>query len=318
MSSTRDRRFPHANDADPTPLSDHPIGGRCRRPAACAASARRGGAARNDFRALVQELPASALPRRNMSPRSCCAPRASTRSPISMSREPRLQRGVRRWQGRFHGHLRASIVIRRSITGAPITILAGVHVGCFELFAREGIRSITDLKGKRSGCRWLSPHLLTVDGSPCRARPRKGHSAGSSIPTVKPIELFAEGKIDAFLGFPPEPQELRARHIGHVILNSAVDRPWSQYFCCMLAGNREYVRKYPVATKRVVRAILKAADLCAPSRRGLHKSLSIGGLTPRYDYAASGPERTALRQMARIRRRGHDPVLCACACTKPV
>ena len=40
--------------------------------------------------------------------------------------------------------------------------------------------------------------------------------------------------------FPPEPQELRARKIGHVVLNSATDRPWSQYFCCMLAGNADY------------------------------------------------------------------------------
>ena len=31
----------------------------------------------------------------------------------------------------------------------------------------------------------------------------------------------------------------------------------------MLAGNREFVRKNPVATKRVVRAMLKATDLCA-------------------------------------------------------
>jgi NitT/TauT family transport system substrate-binding protein len=35
--------------------------------------------------------------------------------------------------------------------------------------------------------------------------------------SVKPIELFAEGKIDAFLGFPPEPQRLRAQNVGHVI-----------------------------------------------------------------------------------------------------
>ena len=40
------------------------------------------------------------------------------------------------------------------------------------------------------------------------------------------------------------------------------DRPWSQYFCCFVAGNREFVRKHPVATKRAVRAILKAADTC--------------------------------------------------------
>jgi hypothetical protein len=36
----------------------------------------------------------------------------------------------------------------------------------------------------------------------------------------KPMELFAEGKIDAFLGFPPDPQELRARNIDRVIVNS--------------------------------------------------------------------------------------------------
>ena len=69
--------------------------------------------------------------------------------------------------------------------------------------------------------------------------------------------------------FRPKPQDLRARKVGHVILRTAVDRPWSQYFCCMLAANREYAARYPVATKRVMRAILKAADLCAsePERR---------------------------------------------------
>ena len=54
------------------------------------------------------------------------------------------------------------------------------------------------------------------------------------------MELFAEGKIDAFLGFPPEPQELRAREIGHVILDTATDRPWSQYFCCMLSATETW------------------------------------------------------------------------------
>jgi NitT/TauT family transport system substrate-binding protein len=104
-------------------------------------------------------------------------------------------------------------------------------------------------------------------------------------PKVKPIELFAQDKIDAFLGFPPEPQDLRARHIGHVIVNSAVDRPWSQYLCCMLAANPEYVRNYPVATKRVVRAVLKATDLCATDPERAARRLVGGGFTARYDYA---------------------------------
>ena len=99
------------------------------------------------------------------------------------------------------------------------------------------------------------------------------------------MELFAEGKIDAFLGFPPEPQELRARKIGHVIVNSAVDRPWSQYFCCMLAGNADFVRNHPVATKRVLRAILKATDLCVTEPHAAARRLVDGGFTDRYDYA---------------------------------
>ena len=85
-------------------------------------------------------------------------------------------------------------------------------------------------------------------------------------PSVTQKQLFVDGKIDAFLGLPPDPQELRARNIGHAIVNSAVDRPWSQYFCCMLAGNRGFVRNYPAATKRVMRAVLKAARMKSRER----------------------------------------------------
>jgi hypothetical protein len=59
-------------------------------------------------------------------------------------------------------------------------------------------------------------------------------------PSIKPIDAFVQGKIDRFLGFSPEPQALRARNVRHVVVNSALDRPWSEYFC-MLAGNSDYV-----------------------------------------------------------------------------
>jgi NitT/TauT family transport system substrate-binding protein len=171
--------------------------------------------------------------------------------------------------------------------GEPVTLLAGVMVGCFELFANEGIRSIAELKGKSVGVQALgsTPHiLLTVLAAHLGLDPVKDLHWVTD-PSVKPIELFVQGKIDAFLGFPPEPQDLRARHIGHVLVNTAVDRPWSQYFCCLLAGNPDFVRKHPVATKRVLRAILKAADLCATDPAGAAQRLVDGRFTPRYDYA---------------------------------
>ena len=107
----------------------------------------------------------------------------------------------------------------------------------------------------------------------------KRTSNGSRDPTHDPMELFAEGKVDAFLGFPPEPQELRARKIGHVILNTTTDKPWSQYFCCMVVGNAEFVRDHPVATKRVLRAILKANDICAAEPESTAQQLVDRGFT---------------------------------------
>jgi NitT/TauT family transport system substrate-binding protein len=97
--------------------------------------------------------------------------------------------------------------------------------------------------------------------------------------------LLAEGQVDAYLGFPPDPQELRALKVGHVVVNSAIDRPWSQYFCCMATGHREFVRKHPIATKRALRAILKGADICALEPERAARALVDGGFTPRYDYA---------------------------------
>ena len=188
--------------------------------------------------------------------------------------------------------------------GAPITLLSGVHIGCFELFGNEGVRSIADLKGKSVGVQGLgsSQHVYAAAMAAYVGLDPTKDIQWAINPTVKPTELYEKGQIDAFVGFPPEPQDLRARHIGHVVVNSAVDRPWSQYFCCMLAGNRDYVRKYPVATKRVLRAILKAADLCVSDPQSVARELVDGGFTPRYEYALQ-----ALGELPYDKSREYDP-----------
>jgi NitT/TauT family transport system substrate-binding protein len=171
--------------------------------------------------------------------------------------------------------------------GEPIKILAGVHPGCFELFVNQRVRSVPDLEGKSVGVQGLgsSPHLfLATIATYVGLDPHQDIDWVLS-PSVRPMELFAQGKIDAFLGFPPEPQELRARNIGHVLVNSALDRPWSQYFCCMLSANAAFIEKHPVATKRVLRAILKAADLCVSEPTRVARLMVDGGFAANYDYA---------------------------------
>jgi NitT/TauT family transport system substrate-binding protein len=140
--------------------------------------------------------------------------------------------------------------------GQPIIILAGLHIGCYELFATDQIQSIRGLAGKQVAIPGLhsSRHLmLSAMLSYVGVDPRRDIH-WITQPAGESMQLLAEGKIDAFLGFPPEPQELRARQIGRAILNTATDKPWSQYFCCTVFGNREFVDAHPVATKRFLRA----------------------------------------------------------------
>jgi NitT/TauT family transport system substrate-binding protein len=186
----------------------------------------------------------------------------------------------------FSLYLPATLVLRWE-KDLPITALIGLHSGCFELFAHEPIRTISDLKGKRVGIDFLgtAKHLyMTIMAANIGLDPEEDIEWVADS-EYDPMELFAEGKVDAFLGFPPEPQELRARKVGHVILNTTTDKPWSQYFCCIVAGNAEFVRDHPVATKRVLRAMLKANDVCTAEPERTARQLVDRGFTKHYDYA---------------------------------
>jgi NitT/TauT family transport system substrate-binding protein len=195
-------------------------------------------------------------------------------------------RAIARGEVDFSLNYAANLIVPMD-AGEPITTVAGVHTGCFELFGREGIDRIADLKDKSVGVPNMGsgPHLFLSSMATYVGLDPANDIRWVASPDVKPMKLFAEGKIDAFLGLPPDPQELRSRGIGHVIVNSAVDGPWSQYFCCMLAGNTDFIRRHPVTTKRVLRAILKAADLCVAEPQRVAQRIADEGFTANYEYA---------------------------------
>lgn len=195
-------------------------------------------------------------------------------------------------------------VLARVDAGDPLTILAGGHVGCFELFGSERVRAIRDLRGKTVAIRergttedvFLSVVLAYVGLDPRR------DVNWVTLPPAEAIQRLTEGTVDAFLAFPPAAQELRARKVGHVVLNSTQDRPWSQYFCCMVTANREFVRKHPAATKRAVRALLKSADVCFLEPERAARGLVDRGFAKRYELAVQ-----ALREIPYLRWRELDP-----------
>ena len=194
--------------------------------------------------------------------------------------------------------------IIRMDAGDPVVLLAGVHIGCFEVFGTERVHKVTDLRGRDVAVQALgsSQHIFLSSIAAYVGLDPQRDINWVTRPSAEGMRLLADGKVDAYLGFPPDPQELRAKKIGHVLVNSAVDRPWAQYFCCIAAGNREFVQRHPVATKRTVRAILKATDICAREPARAARSVVQKGYVTSYDYALE-----TMRDVPYTQWRAYDP-----------
>lgn len=195
--------------------------------------------------------------------------------------------------------------------GLPLVTLSGLHPGCFELWARPGIESIRDLRGKTIAVNAVNVSdqffgffstLLAFVGIP--------HTDVNFI-EVKPAidalrDAFLDGRSQAFVAPAAFGPELRRnpRNPGKLILDTTVDKPWSQYYCCQLVANREWARQHPIATKRVTRAVARAADAVQKDRtqvgreyvaRGFHKDEGIVNETIAmlsYDWREIDPEDT--------------------------
>ena len=189
--------------------------------------------------------------------------------------------------------------------GDPIVFLAGGHVGCIELRGTDKIRSTRDLQGKTvavpGGVTGAAYFFVASMATYVGLDPRRDIK-WVAHPPEESKRLLADGKVDAMLAFPPIAQELSAKKIGRSIVNTTTDRPWSQYFCCLITSRQEFVRKHPVATKRALRAFLKAADLCASAPERVARSLVEKKYATEYDYALQ-----TMRDLPYGRWREYDP-----------
>jgi NitT/TauT family transport system substrate-binding protein len=201
--------------------------------------------------------------------------------------------------GSFAGDVILAIEARQ-----PVVALGGLHIGCLELVGTDRVRTLRDLRGKTIAVgevgvgeyTFLAAMLAYVGLDPRKDVRWAAH------PPEESMRLFREGKIDAFLAYPPFGQQARAQKLGHVVVNTLTDRPWSQYFCCLPTARREFVRRNPVATKRALRAIVKAYQVCASEPERAARFLVEKGYAPQYDYALQ-----ALKEIGFTKWREYDP-----------
>lgn len=196
-------------------------------------------------------------------------------------------------------------LITEGASGGPVVGLSGMHIGCTEVVAHKGIKSFRDLRGKRIALfteedsaekMWFSIMFAYI-----------GLDPNQDIEwVIRPYEewgeLLAAGEVDAIMIWPPDAQVFREKNIGHVILNTTTDRPWKDYYCCVISGNRDYVENNPIATKRALRAMLKATDMCTLQPELAAKAVIANGFPTDYARALQ-----VFREIPYAQWREYDP-----------
>jgi len=203
--------------------------------------------------------------------------------------------------------------------GFPVVALGGIHPGCAQLWARPGINTISDLKGKTVA---VPPKTISANGKTSPSTIFSFFVALLAHVGIEPgavnfvelaananaFEAFVAGKSDAFLAQAEGGTLLQAnpKNPGRLILDTTMDKPWSQEFCCLLVANRTWATANPVAAKRATRALLRSADAVTKDRRAAPSAALATGL-----YKAS-PEITEAVVADTIKDlsydwRGYDP-----------
>src|SRR5262249_48111159 len=194
--------------------------------------------------------------------------------------------------------------------GAPVVLLAGSHIGCIELIGNDRVSSTRDLKGKTVGISELGDPaqiFISMFAAYVGVNPHTDIN-WVTYPWPDLTQLLTEGKIDAFMVGPPYAPEIREKKIGHVLVNTTTDKPWSQYFCCLVASTKAFVRQHPVATKRAAgpaeggRRVRPGAGAHRPTHRRQRPGAALR-------RCPAGAEGDPIRPVAAVRSRGRGALL---------
>ena len=149
-----------------------------------------------------------------MSLKNCCTGRIHRGAPRADER-PVVDTGRALRRGRYRPEFRRT-ALGPARRGRPTRHTGGRPRGLLRAVRDRAVRAIRDLKGKTVSVPELgSPQHVFLTSIAAHVGLDPGKEIDWVIhPRAKAMQLLTEGKIDAFLGFPPEPQELRAKGSG--------------------------------------------------------------------------------------------------------
>lgn len=167
--------------------------------------------------------------------------------------------------------------------GKPFIGIGGLHPGCAQLWAPQSVPSLKDIRG----------HTVVVNGkTPDRisnififiALKDAGIDPSEVNFVVQPAadltQLYLDGKSDLLFAWGPDAVALQSNpaNKGHLVLDQAMDAPWSREDCCVITTTQDWLAANPTAAKRALRAIYRAADTLKKDRSAAAKMATDSGL----------------------------------------
>lgn len=168
-------------------------------------------------------------------------------------------------------------------SGGRFVGIGPVHPGCAQIWAPQRLASLNDARGHTVVVNSKAPNFLPNWFIPIALK-NAGIDPSEVNFVVQPdadlTQLFLAGKSDLLvladinaMAFQEDPA-----NTGHVVLDQTMDAPWSQEDCCVIGTTRDWLQANPIAAKRVLRAIYRAADSLPKDRADATKVATNKGL----------------------------------------
>ena len=204
--------------------------------------------------------------------------------------------------------------------GAPIKVLAGVHVGCYELFAHEGINSVLDLKGKTVGAGQnlgSDPHVfVTAMATHVGLDPLKDINwVTSDVKPDGPVHAAARST-PSWASRPSRRNSAPAR-LAMSLSTAFWTAPGPNTTAACWPPMRLSWRNILPPPSGSCAPFSRPTDICVSNPERVARLLVEWWLYQAIRSRSSSAQGDLLREMAGPRPGGYDPVLLACACVRP-
>lgn len=147
--------------------------------------------------------------------------------------------------------------------GVDLVFTSGIHTGCIQLLvpSNSSIKTVNDLKGKIIGNNGMGdgPMIFVTRALQKAGLNYKDDVQWRAYPAPELAGALERGEVDAITLSDPIAQMVVDSGKARKLLNTTVDQPYHDEYCCMATISGKYFKDDPAGAAAITRALMKGA-----------------------------------------------------------